>query len=384
MPDENERRFLIPGRIKVGFVNRDGTYNGKLAYVIYYDNKGVLRKEKSWDGWRNHKIPPVEYDNVPTEGFVLNKKVGGVHGSYSSYNVRQEYCRVFDPRGFEFEITIPNLLAILTDCDCFKGKGLDGKFVYSWSGTSLVLLPAHSEDYKRSAEFTTMQAVTVKAKELIAGATYVTKKLEKLVYLGKFDWHYLAGTGGHYYIYGSTDLTKHTAGVEKRYIFWDGKEMKALTGLSSISSVLNTEPTPELADLIDKYYKSPRGSRAVALEIKKRKRYEHAAWAYDDNGKFRVCKDCYDYPRSSNVKQLYNFASEGYVAIKDGILWMHRDPVVSVKNPEFTGEPYRYGYGRSETTPKVPWVTDRDTQLYVVFESGKSWKFDASEISRDR
>ena len=44
-------------------------------------------------------IIPVEYDNVPTEGFVLNKKAGG----YSNgWNHRSTYCRVYDPRGFEF------------------------------------------------------------------------------------------------------------------------------------------------------------------------------------------------------------------------------------------------------------------------------------------
>ena len=44
-------QLFIPGKIKVGYQNRDGTYTGKLAYVIYYDSKGKLRKEKSWTTW---------------------------------------------------------------------------------------------------------------------------------------------------------------------------------------------------------------------------------------------------------------------------------------------------------------------------------------------
>jgi hypothetical protein len=37
-------------------ISARGTYTGKLAYVIYFDNKGVLRKKKSWEGWRDKKI----------------------------------------------------------------------------------------------------------------------------------------------------------------------------------------------------------------------------------------------------------------------------------------------------------------------------------------
>lgn len=66
--------IFIPKTINVGYQNRSGTYTGKLAYVIYYDEKGKLRKEASWNGWRDENIPNNEYDNIPTEGFVLNKK----------------------------------------------------------------------------------------------------------------------------------------------------------------------------------------------------------------------------------------------------------------------------------------------------------------------
>ena len=31
--------IFIPKKINVGFRNRSGTYTGKLAYIIYYDDK---------------------------------------------------------------------------------------------------------------------------------------------------------------------------------------------------------------------------------------------------------------------------------------------------------------------------------------------------------
>lgn len=47
--------IFIPKKINVGFQKRDDTYTGKLAYIIYYDETGKLRKETSWNGWRDKK-----------------------------------------------------------------------------------------------------------------------------------------------------------------------------------------------------------------------------------------------------------------------------------------------------------------------------------------
>ena len=137
--------IFIPKTIKVGYQNRNDTYTQKLAYVIYYDQKNVLRKQKSWEGWRDKNIEPQEFVNEPTSGFVLNKKVGDYK---SDWNHRKAYCRVYDPRNYEFEITIENLLYILENSNSIKGKGLEGEFVYGWSGKDLILIPTSSPDYK--------------------------------------------------------------------------------------------------------------------------------------------------------------------------------------------------------------------------------------------
>ena len=47
--------IFLPEKMRVGFQKRDGTYTGKLAYIIYYDNKGKLRKENSWGRWRDNE-----------------------------------------------------------------------------------------------------------------------------------------------------------------------------------------------------------------------------------------------------------------------------------------------------------------------------------------
>lgn len=182
--------IFVPKKIKVGFQHRKDTYTQKLAYVIYYDQKNKLRKETSWESWRDATIDPEDFDNEPTSGFVLNKKVGGVEESWG-WDARKTYTRIYDPRGFEFEITIPNLLWILENCNCIKGKGLDGQFVYGWDGKELVLIPVDSPDYQEIERKNQLfhKNEFIKAKDLKIGATYRDKNDNEYVYMGRFDMY---------------------------------------------------------------------------------------------------------------------------------------------------------------------------------------------------
>lgn len=129
----------------------------------------------------NEKIKPIEFENVPMEGFVLNRKTGGYK---SGWDVRQTYCRVYDPRGFEFEITIPNLLYILEHSNSIKGKGLEGKFIYGWDGKDLVLVPEASPEFQEMVKFTQLQDGKVLKKEMIRGNVYINNRQQRLTYMG--------------------------------------------------------------------------------------------------------------------------------------------------------------------------------------------------------
>lgn len=169
---------------------RVGSYNKFNPYI------GLVSKDTSFT--------PLEFDNTPRSGFVLNKNAGG----YSSgWNHRQAYCRIYDPHGFEFEITIPNLLYILENTNCMVGKGLEGNFVYGWSGTELVLVPENSPEFKEMVKFTALQnAVAIKKKDLQLGHIYVTKDNREVTYM---DSHYV------YDYHGAQSATK---------VLWFGQE----------------------------------------------------------------------------------------------------------------------------------------------------------------
>ena len=170
--------LYIPKKLKVGFQNRSDTFTGKLAYVIYIDDKNVLRKEKSWNSWRSKDIEPIDLDNTPQSGFILNKDIKRYNWSHFSSN--RTMIRVHDPRGFEFEITTENLIGILMTSDC-NHRELIGEFTYSWDGPELVLLPIASEEYQKSVVYTELQSHKIGAKDLVPGCSYKSKKQEDLV-----------------------------------------------------------------------------------------------------------------------------------------------------------------------------------------------------------
>jgi len=182
--------FFLPKQIKIGYQEKKDTYTGKLAYVIYYDDKNKLRKELSFNNWIDKKINTDKYENLPISGFVLNKKVGGYK---NDYNFRQAYTRIYDPRGFEFEITIENLLYILTYCTSIKGKGLEGEFVYTWNNKDLFLMPIDSPEYKKIKKHSEdlYKSEYFKPNELKIGYIYNNKNNEQFVYLGKRPYYEL-------------------------------------------------------------------------------------------------------------------------------------------------------------------------------------------------
>ena len=91
--------LFIPSKIRVGFQERKGTFTGKLAYVIYYDEKGKLRKEGSWESWRDKNMEPVEFDNTPQTGFIFNK---GIQRTAEWFGTGRSVVRLYDSRDFEF------------------------------------------------------------------------------------------------------------------------------------------------------------------------------------------------------------------------------------------------------------------------------------------
>lgn len=266
--------LYIPKQLKVGFQKREDCFTKCLAYLIYRDDTGKLRKETSWESWRDKTIAPLDLSNDPITDLTINKDIKRYNWSHFSSN--RTMIRVHDPRGFEFEITTENLIGVLMNTDCLK-RGLQGSFVYAWAGKELVLLPTNCEEYINATKYTSLQAKKVKSKELVPGASYITKKQETVVYLGKFDWWKLKSD--NIYKEGvdvkEWSSVKHHIFAQKvnRWQYKDGKSYQtqewevtprsSLTFIAEQTSVAEVSEYPELLQL---FHSSSYSSKVESVE----------------------------------------------------------------------------------------------------------------------
>lgn len=181
--------MFLPKKIKVGFQKREDTYNGQLAYATYVDEQGFVKKESSFERWRDYQIDTEMFDNEPMTGFVMNRRVGGYR---TKWGFRDSYIRVYDPRGFEIEISVDNQLFILEHMNSIIGKGFDGELIYAWADDQLILLPTNSDEYqeiKKKSEIR-HERTFVKAKELEVGHSYFVTMgydINSMVFMGEFE-----------------------------------------------------------------------------------------------------------------------------------------------------------------------------------------------------
>lgn len=234
-----QANLFIPKKIHVGFQSRRDTYTGKLAYLVCEDEKGKIRKEYSWNSWKNDSIQTLTLDNTPGR-FVLNKGIqrNGYFGSGRSV------IRVYDSRDFEFEISVDNLIGILMHSDVSK-RDIEEECVFSWSGKDLVLLPINSEEYRQSLAYTDKQSLKISAKDLVKGYTYEQKKSNtQLVYMGY-----------HPFYSNEYKLTQIYEG--KRHVFYKIQNSKfVIPGVATLATCINNQVYTEFAELDDKLHKS--------------------------------------------------------------------------------------------------------------------------------
>lgn len=267
------QNFFIPSKLVVGFQKRADTFTGKLSYVIYYDEKGKLRKETSWLSWIDDSIETLEIENTPTTGFVFNK---GIQRSSEWFGSGRSVFRVYSPHDFEFEINSDNLINLLMHSDVSKREILE-ECVFAWAGTELVLLPTNSSDYQAAIAYTKRQDTKVSAKELVKGRQYTKRKNsnEVYTYIGFFDWWEMVGVNGKYQWSGNG--SKHV-NKGKKHIFQykttNGDNFTPLS-VSTLSSELSDEVVENYAELVDSFYSTIHSQRITGIVIQELDKQKH-------------------------------------------------------------------------------------------------------------
>ena len=244
------REFLnIPDQIMVGYKKYDSD-EYKYGFVTYQKNSRIA-KESSWNSWRDADISPSEFENKPTKGFIIKNDITWWGIGWTS---RQVFCRIYDPRGFAFDITPKNLIEIVQYCTCLQGGEIEGELVYSWEGSDLVLLPINSPDYLATKKMEEKRAdAKISWSSLTPGTKYKFQWKSDLYYIGRLRWKFKVG-------WYTDEKTK----VEGRYTFFD-KETQALIQIINIKDILYPSPDGDKLDsaevnaIIDKFKETASG-----------------------------------------------------------------------------------------------------------------------------
>lgn len=174
--------MFIPKELRVGFQERQDTFTKKLGYVTYIDEKGKLRQENSWRGWCDESIPVLEVANNPKSGFVMNKGITR-WGHWSSSG--RDKIRIWDPDGFEIEISVDNLIELQSFYDVSKREIL-GECVYAWEGKGVVLLPTVSPEFQEIWNVSRKQGNKIGIRGLVEGGIYEARDSNtQFMYIGK-------------------------------------------------------------------------------------------------------------------------------------------------------------------------------------------------------
>ena len=276
-----QKILKLSDTFRVGFQERNDTYSGKLAYVISLEGRENM--PSSWEGWRDKNIPYQDFKNEPVNGFVLNRDVGGTHRSYD-WNARREKVRVYDPRGFEIEISLENLLLILQECTSVKGKGLEGELLYAWSGNQIVLLPVGCEEHKNAQLHKKLKTKKITKDDMVEGCIYLTKKNKKVMYMGRHPSYEFEHNGNRTYSwrynYLSTPGKPSMVEKSKKYNVYKylepGKyepDFFNKSGFVFLAERLTDEPYPDYVDNLKEMKELRCYSKTVDLSWDKNIKY---------------------------------------------------------------------------------------------------------------
>lgn len=176
----------IPEKVYVGFQGRRWQDEVPLGFMTpYTDDKAGEKRRATVDKWakgyHNQKtFNSVIMENKPMIGFKIGRAIRRSR-SWSSSGASK--VRIEDPRGFELEITIENLV-MLMDGNLIENGELVGECVWGRDGGDNILLPLNSEPYKHSMSTKAAISSAISLREINPGDHIKLITGEEGVYFG--------------------------------------------------------------------------------------------------------------------------------------------------------------------------------------------------------
>lgn len=112
-----------------------------LGFATYVAaDKAFEKRKETVDRWRDKEIQPITFDNVPMSGFKICDVVSRHHNDNKKF-------RIEDPRGFELEIDVYNLMDIINKHTIVNGTIVE-PMLWGREDTNNYLISSNSEEYK--------------------------------------------------------------------------------------------------------------------------------------------------------------------------------------------------------------------------------------------
>jgi hypothetical protein len=202
--------------LPLGFMTEDGT------------DKAAAKRKETVDKWvrgygaaaRNMLQKPEAraVDNVPLIGFRLGRSIRHNSG-WGQGNVK---WRIEDPRGFELEISSPNMAQVFSACVIDNGEILE-ECVWARLKGDNVLVPITSELYQTAQVNSERLTKSVKPSSVKPGNRVILKNGTEGIYYGKFytfERDYESGSR-HYYYNGALTLYDRVCSDKPRHVVVD-------------------------------------------------------------------------------------------------------------------------------------------------------------------
>lgn len=191
----NVQQFPFDVLEKLGFMTPDGTDAAAVKRKATVDNwsssyelasDGSYIKDEKTGQPKRTKIPGESLKCEALEGF----RVHSVVSRGGSYYGSQDKWRVFDPRGFELEITSKNIVILHAYAGIKAGGEIVGACRWAREGANNVLVPVAAPEYQEAMVNTAKLATaTFELSEEHIGKMIQTKMptMPEAIYLGKWN-----------------------------------------------------------------------------------------------------------------------------------------------------------------------------------------------------
>jgi len=186
-------------------------------------------------------LPARTYDNGPLEGFYIGRSVN--HSS--SWNRCSDKWRIEDPRGFELEVPSGNLEEIVRTCTIVDGK-IEQPCIWARMGAINILVPAHTELYKKALENTVRSKTKASITDAKPGDTVVLQNGRQGTYMGHY--YFVQGTYNGINGSGFGCYTSIVCTTNKRYVFRYSNDKYFSFANIKVAEVIDGE---DIADPVD-------------------------------------------------------------------------------------------------------------------------------------